>query len=162
MVCVFMEPSAQAKQSKGGEFCRRILWLPALWVWQRCQQCLLLRPAATRSRLWYRAGPGSRGPCWASPPALPGVTAALPLPGTVPRALHSCLWCQHLEQTHPDHPCVTERPLVHIGLSFGWKVDCPAAFESCDITVSNSYIYIYVYRYYSFLNSETLCAQTEL
>lgn len=58
----------------------------------------------------------------------------------VGRAL--CLRLQHprSDQTHPDHTCITERPLAWIGFIFWYKShDCPAAFESCDVTVSNSY-----------------------
>lgn len=140
----------QAKQSKGGEFCRRILWLPALWVWQRCRQCQLLRPAVTPSRAQGCAcdtepGHGFKG---------------------CAEHLHSCLQCQHLEQTHPDHTSVTERPLVHLGLSSGWKViivqlHLKAVTLQC-LTATYIYIYMYVYRYYSFLNSETLCPDRAL
>lgn len=61
---MFMEQSAQAKQSKGGELCRRILWLGALWVWQRCRAV-----PAPHSQQEHRAtvdtepGPGFKGPC---------------------------------------------------------------------------------------------------
>lgn len=68
-------------------------------------------------------GPGFKGLCWApaSPQHCQEPLQLCLCHSTGGRALHSCLWCQHLEQTHLDHTCVTERPLAYIGLFFGWK-----------------------------------------
>lgn len=86
-----MEQSAQAKQSKEGELCRRILWLGALWVWQRCRAVPAPhsqqehRATVTPSRALALRG---RAEHLHLPTALPGATAALagvPPPLPLPR-----------------------------------------------------------------------------
>lgn len=121
---------------------------------------LLLGPAPTRGRALALRG---RAEHLHLPPAPPGgATAAPPLP----QHRGGCctpLRCQRLEQTHLEsHLCHWKAISIYWSIFWLRSDDCPAAFGSCDITVSNSYIYIYVYRYYNFLNSETLCAQTQL
>lgn len=126
-----LKPSSQKEMNSAGESCGS--WLcgcgsRALALGGRAEHLHLLQHCQEPLQL----SPGSHQFCLCH--------------STVGRALHSHLWCQHLEQTHPDHTCVTERPSAGICPIFWLKsYDCPAAFESCDITVSNSYIYIYMY-----------------
>lgn len=143
---MFTQQSAPAEGREGGELASRALRLPASL---RGEHPLLARPRRARttpcqaagapSRLRHRRGlpperceePTQR---WAQ-----SRRRCLRLRG-VGRAL--CLRLQHprSDQTHPDHTCITERPLAWIGFIFWYKShDCPAAFESCDVTVSNSY-----------------------
>lgn len=112
------------------------------------------QPAGTQSHCDTELGPGFKGPCWAS--ASPHSAARSHCSsrwGPTSSASASALWggpCTRVcgantRSKHSDHTCVTERPLAWIGPVFWLKsYDCPAAFESCDITVSNSYIYMYI------------------
>lgn len=145
------KPSSQKEVNSAGESCGS--WLCGCG--SAAGQCLLPTASRNTEPLPHRAGPRLQGAVLSISISPQRCQEPLQLSlgsyqlclchGTVGRALHSCLWCQHPEQTHSDHTCVTERPLAWIGPVFWLKsYDCPAAFESCDITVSNSYIYMYI------------------